>query len=181
MGRISRIAVGAGLVALLAACQQQGGSEMPAQPVNLHEQMKNVVSVQAQVLWDISNRLLLTDGPATADLIPAADWDKMGVAAARMGEAARAIGNAKKLVVVQPGVKIDDEGDPGAWSGAQVQRAIDADPAQFKAHAQRLQESAATFTAAVKAHDAAKLSQVAGELDEVCEACHKQFWYPDEH
>jgi cytochrome c556 len=32
--------------------------------------------------------------------------------------------------------------------------------------------------AAAKAKDAAKVFEVSGALDQVCEDCHQKFWYP---
>jgi cytochrome c556 len=34
--------------------------------------------------------------------------------------------------------------------------------------------------AAAKNRDATKLMDAAGGLDQVCEACHIQFWYPEQ-
>jgi hypothetical protein len=33
---------------------------------------------------------------------------------------------------------------------------------------------------AVDQRDVQKFSDLGGSLDEVCEACHKTFWYPDQ-
>ena len=62
----------------------------------------------------------------------------------------------------------------------EMQAAIDAEPAKFRALAQALSASMDQVVAAAKAKDAAKLFDVSGGLDQVCESCHMQFWYPEQ-
>ena len=85
-----------------------------------------------------------------------------------------------RVVVAAPGVKLDGEGNPGAFGAKQVQAAIDANPAAFRAFSQALAESMDQVVSAAKTKDAVKLFNAAGGLDEVCENCHLQFWYPGE-
>ncbi len=61
-----------------------------------------------------------------------------------------------------------------------MQAAIDANPAEFRALAQTLSVSMDQVVAAAKAKDAAKLFDVSGGLDQVCENCHMRFWYPEQ-
>ena len=59
-------------------------------------------------------------------------------------------------------------------------RVIDANPAAFRARSQELVSSMDEIVAAAQSKDAAKLFEVSGSLDQVCENCHMQFWYPQQ-
>jgi hypothetical protein len=55
-----------------------------------------------------------------------------------------------------------------------------ANPAALAAFAQSNRTVALQLVDAVDRRDVQKLSDLGGSLDEVCEACHKTFWYPDQ-
>lgn len=153
----------------------------PAPAANLHDLMKNVVAVQTQVIWDVGNNAQDDKGNPDATKLKPADWSKAAAAAGKVKEAAQTLANAAHVMAAAPGQKIDGEGTtPGAFGAKQVQKAIDANPKVFKAFAQQLTASMDEIVAAAKVKDAAKLFDVSGRLDQECEGCHTQFWYPDE-
>jgi cytochrome c556 len=45
---------------------------------------------------------------------------------------------------------------------------------------QALAASMDQIGAAARVKDAAKLFEVSGALDQVCETCHMKFWYPEQ-
>jgi hypothetical protein len=150
------------------------------QPANLHRTMKEVVAPQAQALWDVGNNAMDDEGKADASKIKAADWTKLAGAAQKMKDAATTLAGAKTIIAVAPGEKLQDDGTPGASSPVDIQNRIDGDRAAFNDHATKLAQISEEFLAAAKAHDGVKLTAASGRLDEVCEACHVQFWYPDQ-
>ncbi|MDR2215764.1 MAG: cytochrome c, partial [Nevskiaceae bacterium] len=80
-----------------------------------------------------------------------------------------------------PGQKIDGEGGtPTAFGAKEVQQAIDAQPKVFQAMSLVLSKSMDELLASAKNKDAAKLTDVSGRIDQECEVCHVQFWYPNE-
>ena len=153
----------------------------PAPAPNLHDLMKNVVAVQTQVIWDVGNNAQDEKGNPDAAKLKAADWSKAAGAAGKVKEAAQTLAKAAHVMAAAPGQKIDGEGStPGAFGAKQVQKAIDANPKAFQAFAQQLSTSMDEIVVAARAKDAAKLFDVSGRLDQECESCHTQFWYPDE-
>jgi cytochrome c556 len=153
----------------------------PAPTPNLHDLMKNVVAVQTQVIWDVGNNAQDEKGDPDPAKLKAADWSKAAGAAGKVKEAAEALARAAHVMAAAPGQKIDGEGaTPGAFGAQQVQKAIDANPKVFQAFAQQLGTSMEEIVAAAKVKDARKLFDVSGRLDQECEGCHTQFWYPDE-
>jgi hypothetical protein len=149
-----------------------------ATPPNLHAHMKNVVSVQAQVIWDTANKALGDDGNPDASKLTAADWNLLIGAAGKVKQSAQALAGAEHVMAAAPGQKLQDEGNPGAFDAKAVQRFIDSNPKAFSAFAAAMVTNMDGFVAAVRARDLTKVNDLSGALDEICEQCHKQFWYP---
>lgn len=167
--------LGAGL-----ACVGAVAAESSAAP-NLHDLMKKVVAVQAQVIWDVGNNAQDDQGNPDASKVKPADWNKLIAAAAQVKQVSQSLATAPHVIAAAPGQKLDGEGKtPGAFGAKQVQAAIDANPKLMQAFAQALGSSMDQIGAAAKAKDAHKLFDVSGSLDQVCEQCHVRFWYPDE-
>lgn len=151
-----------------------------AAPPNLHALMKNVVAVQAQVIWDIDNKSLGDDGNPAASKLTAADWNQLVAAAGKVKEGAQALASAEHVMAAAPGQKLQDEGNPGASDVKTVQRLIDSNPKAFSAFATAMATSMDGLVAAARARNIAKTNDLSGALDEICEQCHKQFWYPNQ-
>ena len=151
-----------------------------AAPADLHDLMKNVVAVQTQVVWDIGNQALDDQGNPDASKLAAADWTRIIDAATKVRQASQTLARADHVQAAAPGMKIEGEGNSGALGAKQVQALIDKDPAGFRAMSQALAGSMEQIGAAAKAKDAAKLFEVSGALDQVCESCHMKFWYPEQ-
>jgi cytochrome c556 len=156
------------------------GAESAAPP-NLHDLMKNVVAVQTQVIWDVGNNAQDDKGNPDPRKMTAANWAKAGDAAAKVKDALQSLAKAPHVMAAAPGQKIDGEGgSPGAYGAKEVQKAIDANPKVLQAFATQLSGSMDELLAAVKNKDTQKFFDVSGRLDQECEGCHQQFWYPDE-
>lgn len=149
-----------------------------AAPADLHALMKDVVAVQTQVIWDISNGAQDDQGNPDASKMSAADWTKIIEAAGKVRQASQTLAKADHVIAAAPGVKIEGEGNEGVAGAKQVQAAIDKNPAEFRTRSQALATSMDQIVTAAKAKDAAKVFEVSGVLDQVCEDCHQKFWYP---
>ncbi|MEJ1963254.1 MAG: hypothetical protein WDO56_17530 [Gammaproteobacteria bacterium] len=166
---------------LLVAPIHASDTTAPAAAPNLHNLMKNVVAVQTQVIWDVGNNAQDEKGNPDPSKLKAADWAKAAGAAAKVKEAALTLAKAPHVMAAAPGQKIDGEGStPGVFGAKEVQKAIDANPKILQAFALQLSASMDELIAAAKAKDAKKLFDVSGRLDQECEGCHTQFWYPEE-
>lgn len=163
-----------GLVALSALAASPGTAP------NLYELMKNVVAVQTQVVWDIGNKALDEEGNPDASKLTPADWSRIIAAAGKARDASLSLATADHVMVAAPGQKLQDEGNPGAFGAKDVQAVIDANPKAFSAFSQAMASSMSEIVAAAQARDAKKLNDVSGTLDQVCEQCHIQFWYPNQ-
>jgi hypothetical protein len=152
----------------------------PGPAPTLHELMKNVVAVQTQVIWDVGNRAQDAEGNPDASKLKATDWGRIVTAGGKVKQAALTLAQAEHVVAAAPGQKISGEGAPGTFGAKQVQGAIDANPKLFRAFAQALAGSMDQVVSAAQKKDAAKLFDLSGGLDQVCEDCHAPFWYPEQ-
>jgi hypothetical protein len=142
--------------------------------------MKTVVAPQSQVIWDVGNAAADDSGNPSAAKMKPEDWAKIAAAAGNVRRASQALTQATRVIAAAPGQKIQDEENPGAFNAMQVQKAIDAAPTVFKAFAQLLTLSMDEVLASTQKKDVAKLGDVSGRLDQLCEQCHLQFWYPNQ-
>ncbi len=68
--------------------------------------------------------------------------------------------------------------EPGALGPQEVQHLIDLNWGSFVTHAQALHDAGMAMLQAVQAKDVKAIDANGGTLDEVCESCHLEFWYP---
>lgn len=146
----------------------------------INELMTKVVVPQSAVLWGVSNAAQDNDGNVDASKVTNASWLLITDAAMQMKEASEALGTREKSVVAASGVVIQDANTASGSSAAQVQGFIDAAPAAFRDRAGALAVVSDQMVQAAATHNAGQLGAAAAKLDEVCEQCHVQFWYPQQ-
>jgi cytochrome c556 len=142
--------------------------------------MKGTVAPQAQILWDVGNKALDDDGNASAAKLTASDWTKLAAAAQKMKTASIAVTEASRVLIAPPGAKLQDEGAPGQAISRQIQGFIDANPKDFAVRAGELADVSDGFLKAAATKDVKTLAETSAKLDEVCEACHVKYWYPEQ-
>jgi hypothetical protein len=120
------------------------------------------------------------NGNVVGSKITATNWAKLLEIGKGLEEGGRTLATSAGIVAAPPGAKLQDEGNAGAPTVADIQRYIDAKPAIFRSRALELQKAGAGVVQAAKKHDAKRLSALSGSLDEVCESCQVTFWYPSQ-
>ena len=161
----------------IAGCKQPAEAPKPT----LHEVMVGSVDPVADVIWEASSKAYGDDGNAQDGLLSPKDWDDIAKAARKLHDGAAIIIANPDLKVVKPRTKILDEGTvPDAVTATQVEGYVDRDRRGLAAHARELSSIALAIEAAAKARNAATTVKLSEDLDEVCESCHKRFWYPDQ-
>lgn len=174
MKLFSRVMFAAGLVVAGVAL----GADAPK--ANLNQTMLTKVNPNGLALWDVTNNALDKNGNVDAKLVKAEDWNRLLTIGKALEEGGRTLATSNGIIAAAPGVKLQDEGNSGASTAADVQRYLDAKPEEFRKQAQILQKTGASIVEAVQKHDAQKLSDVSNALDGVCENCHVIFWYPQQ-
>lgn len=170
--------------AVLAGCQNE--SKPAAAPAaaadspyhvraSIAEIMDSMVMPAADIIWKSTAIIESVEG--TKDLTPKndEDWKVVERAAVVMSEALNSLMIPGRRAVPE-GTPPDDDGEE--LQPAQVEELIRKEPQVWIGFAQALDATTQKLQVAIKARDLQAISDLGGELDEVCETCHLQFWYP---
>jgi hypothetical protein len=142
---------------------------------SIEEIMESIVMPAAQAVWDavavsVTEKGIIETKPQTDE-----EWEKLRWQAVTLVE-------ATNLLIVpgrraaHPGAKSEN---PGAeLEPEQIQALIDKQNPSFVAHAHVLHEAAMSALRAIDARNIDGISEAGGTIDEACESCHLQFWYP---
>ena len=168
------------LLLLAASCKKQEEPAAQAEVLTFHEIMKDQVDKHADELWDLSNQWIGEKAGIDPAKMNDERWEQLAAKADEVQKAALTIVGLNPILVVKPGVKISDEGEPGGHTGAMVQARIDKDPQHLRDMAQTLATHMTDLSKALRAHDASKAGPLIDQLDGVCEDCHLDYWYPDQ-
>src|SRR5205823_12955625 len=68
--------------------------------------------------------------------------------------------------------------NPPELSPTQIKEKIEKDPVLWDAKIQAMRNAALEVAEVTKKKDADELFRAGGDLDEACEACHLEYWYP---
>lgn len=169
--------------AVLGGCQNDSKPAAPAaatdSPYHLRatiaEIMDSMVMPAADIIWKSTAVIESVEG--RKDFTPKNDeeWKVVERAAVVMSEAQNAIMIPGRHVA-PPDAPVDDDGDE--LLPAQIEELIRKEPQVWIGFAQALDATTEKLQVAIKARDLQAISDLGGELDEVCESCHLHFWYP---
>ena len=157
----------------------------PAAPVRTP--MKAVVSVKElmrftidpiadnvfdAVSWDISKKGVVHTEPKTDE-----DWEKVKIGAVTLAEAIYLLKLPRPFA--PPGDVNNSTGpNPPELSPSQIQAKLDADPVLWDAKIEALRNVALEVLEVANKKDVKELFQAGEDLDQACEACHLEYWYP---
>jgi hypothetical protein len=124
------------------------------------------------VWWDNTAKGVVEHRPTTDE-----DWDKVKTGAVTIAE------GIELLKVPRPWTPPGDVNNslgPNApeLSPTQMQTKLEKDPVLWAAKIQALRNVSLEVLDIVKKKDANALWQAGGDLDEACEGCHLEYWYP---
>jgi hypothetical protein len=139
--------------------------------------MTAIVMPSAQTIWDAVSVDVTAKGEIQK--IPTTDeeWDKLRWTALTLIEATNLLVIPGRHVD-QPGVKSEN---PDAELGPdQIEPLIAKDRAAWVGYAHVLQAAGLEALKAIDARNVDAISEAGGTIDTACEACHLQFWYPNQ-
>jgi len=142
------------------------------------EIMESIVMPSADILWNSVVIYATQDGLVEEKPETDEDWAKLRWSAVNLAEATN--------LLMMPGRRVDQ---PGVVSAApdyelgpdQIQTLIDSNRPAWNAHAQVLHSTALQTIKIIDNKDSDGLSEIGGAIDEACESCHLQFWYPEQN
>lgn len=151
----------------------ESGPYMPQATVE--EVMEYVVMPSAQVLWDAVAVTVSLEGTVESAPETDEDWDRVRAAAITLAEACNALMIPGRAVAA-PGAVAEypeEELDPD-----DIEAMREKDWNAWVAHAQVLHATAMEALDAIDSRNSSSLMDAGGPIDEACESCHLQFWYP---
>ena len=187
-GRLMALASVLGLAALSSAVCSNPPPERPASAVkpligeitpvvSVKELMEHMIDPIADnifdaVWWDNTAKGVVEHRPTTDE-----DWEKVRIGATTIVE------GIELLKVPRPWTPPGDVNDslgpnPPELSPAQIQAKLEKDPVLWIAKIQALRNVGLEVLEIVKKKDTDALWQAGGDLDDACEACHLEYWYP---
>lgn len=166
---------------MLGACAKQSAppvakAESPLKPIaTIQELMDGEVDPSADVIWDSTGTII--DAKGVHDMSPKNDeqWKEVRRKTITLIEATNLLMMDGRHVA-----SVAFAGDATAKSlgSAEIEKRISENRQAFIGFAQALQQVGMDTLKAVDARDVDKMTELGGTMDEVCEDCHKTFWYP---
>ena len=170
----------AGAIVLSGCSAKPEATQPPAAPVftpvlSVKELMENIVDPQADYVFDavgsdISHNAVVDIKPTTDE-----DWIKIQRGAYVLAESSNLLKMTRKMA--PDGVGNVAPGGP-ELTPSQIEAKVKENPALWNSHADTLRAEALKVIDIVKARDADKLLAAGSAIDQACEACHLDFWYP---
>jgi hypothetical protein len=164
-------------VTVPAPAQQLWGDMKPV--VSVKELMRDMIDPIADYIFDAvgaewSRGATIERGPKTD-----ADWDRIRSGAVMLAE------SAYLLKVPRPFAPPGDENnsvgpDAEELSPAQIIEKLQRDPVLWNAKIEALRNVGLEVLDIVKRKDATELWDASENLDQACENCHLEYWYPGE-
>jgi hypothetical protein len=181
-----------GIGALTSACSSPRPAPPPAaQPqaqalwgdmkpiVSVKELMRDFIDPASDYVFDSIGTVIIK-GKVTETMPRSdADWDKVRMGAVMLAE------GVYLLKVPRPFAPAGDENnstgpEPEELSPAQITAKLQKDPVLWNAKIEALRNVGLEVLEIVKKKDANELWDAADNLDQACENCHLEFWYPGE-
>ena len=167
-----RIAItAAGVAAVLggvAGSAQQGQDYLPQATVA--DVMNAMIMPMANVVWEAVRYEDTIKGPETDE-----GWQHARNAAVALAESMNVL-----MIPDRPVAGRDRVVGEGELSTQEIGELIVKNRGAWVGYLRSLHELSMQTIEAIDARDAQKLSDLGGTMDELCQACHKQFWYPNQ-
>lgn len=169
-----------GALALAACGRREPAAAPPFRPTaSIQEIMQAIVDPSADALWESVSSTVTSAGTQDQQPRTPEQWHAVRLLALRLAEAANLL-LIEGREVARQGRQLEDAHVPGTLGPDAIQKKIAAQPQLFAARALALHEAALQTLAAIDTQDIARFSEAGGKLDQACEACHKQYWYPND-
>jgi hypothetical protein len=157
--------------------QKLWGDLKPA--VSVKELMRDMIDPASDFVFDSVGTVITKRGRVEKVPKTDADWEKIRVGAVTMAE------GAYLLKIPRPFAPAGDENnstgpEPPELSPAQITAKLEADPVLWNAKIEALRNVGLEVMDIVKRRDVNELWDAGENLDQACENCHLEYWYPGE-
>ncbi len=145
--------------------------------ISIAEIMESIVMPAAQAVWDAVGVDVTEKGEIEKKPESEEQWAALRAAAVTLLESTNSL-TVPGRHAAPPGAKT---ANPDAeLSPEKIDALLAQQRPAWVAHAQVLHAAAIQALAAVDARNLDAITEAGGTIDEACESCHLQFWYPDQ-
>lgn len=165
----------------VAAQSGQAAAPPPASPLKpiagVQDVMAAMIDPAADFLWESVSTTVTAS--KTVEKQPRTDeeWAEVRRQAIILTEGANLL-MMEGRHVVKEGSHLEDHGTPGNLTAEQSEQAIAANRGSYIAFAQALRDVGVSMLGAADARNPQGLIDAGDTMDQVCEGCHLEFWYP---
>jgi len=145
--------------------------------VSVKELMRDMLDPASDYIFDAVK--IETTKRGTVEKVPKtdADWDRIRVGAVTIAEGVYLLKVPRPFA--PPGDENNSTGpEPSELSPAQIKAKLDADPVLWNAKIEALRNVGLQVLEIVKKKNTAEMWDASYNLDQACESCHLQYWYP---
>jgi len=183
MRSVRLVTLAIGVLVLCSSCAQQASPDAQQSQsefrttATVKDIMDSIVDPGADFIWEsvqttVSAKGIEEKAPHTDE-----EWKEVRRHAIMLLEATDLL-QIPGRHVARPGEKAEDPSVE--LNPEQIEELIGKDRASWIKHAHGLHDATMEAFKAIEAKDAEKLLQVGNAIDEACESCHLQYWYPNE-
>ncbi len=145
--------------------------------VSVKELMRDMIDPLSDNIFNAVSTVTTAAGTVETEPRTDAEWDKVRIGAVTMAEGSYLLKVPRPFA--PPGDENNSKGpDAPELSPAQIKAKLDADQVLWNAKIEALRNVGLEVLEIVKQKDVKALFDAAGDLDEACETCHLEFWYP---
>jgi hypothetical protein len=150
----------------------------PLRPIaGIQDVMASMIDPAADFLWEsvsttVTRGKVVEKQPRTDE-----EWAEVRRQAIILAEGANLIMMDGRHVVKE-GATLEDHGTPGNLTAEESEQVIGKNHESFLAFAKALRDVGASMLAAADAKNPQGIIDAGDTLDQVCEGCHLEFWYP---
>ena len=180
-----------GALALAAACSSPKPDAAPppaAKPVlwgdlkpvvSVKELMRDMLDPASDYIFDAISVVVTKQGSVERTPKTDEDWAKLRIGAVTLAEGVYLLKIPRPFA--PPGDQNNSVGpDAEELSPEQIAAKVEADPVQWNARIEALRNVGLEVMQIVDKKDASQLWDASDNLDEACENCHVNYWYPRE-
>jgi cytochrome c556 len=147
--------------------------------VSVKELMHDMIDPASDFIFDSVGTTITKKGRVEKIPKTDADWERIRIGAVTLAE------GVYLLKIPRPFAPAGDENnstgpEPAELSPAQIKAKLEADPVLWNAKIEALRNVGLEVIEVVKRRDVDELWDACENLDEACENCHLEYWYPGE-
>ena len=178
MNRLCKIALSGAAVIMIAGCETTPPAAQATADgaVDVRQAMIDGVNPAALAIWDVGNNAIDEQGQPDVSKLDVPALARLREAAQTLGTYAELMGEARVLKASGPDL-VGGRLPECIASREQIQAAIDADPAGFRAYSKAMGAEADGILAAIQAGDRASVASRVASFDGACQSCHERYWY----